>query len=222
MMRLAVLISGRGSNLDAIVQAVRNGKIRASVAGVLSNNPQAAGLDKAARAGLATAVVDHHDFDDRASFDKAIEAQLQRWQADVVVLAGFMRVLGAELTQRYHGRMFNIHPSLLPKYPGLHTHRRALEAGDREHGATVHFVTAELDGGPIVAQSRVPILPGDSELELQQRVQGVEHQLYPQVLSWYADHRLRLTDQGVMLDNNVLPKSGVALDFYAPSPDGRG
>lgn len=194
MLKIAVLISGSGSNLQAIIDAIGRGEIAGRIVGVLSNRADAFGLERAARHGLATAVISHGDYPDRAAFDQALVRQVDGWGADIVVLAGFMRILTPAFVAHYEGRLLNIHPSLLPKYKGLHTHRRALEAGDREHGCSVHFVTAELDGGPVVGQARVPVLPGDDEATLAARVHGAEHRLYPAVLGWLASGDLAWRD----------------------------
>ena len=180
---LVTLISGRGSNMEALLEAglpVRH-------AAVISNEPGAPGLAIAARHGVATAIVEHRKFPDRAAFDAALAAEIDRHQPDLVVLAGFMRILTDGFVARYSGRLVNIHPSLLPAFPGLHTHRRALEAGVRTHGCTVHFVTAAVDGGPIIAQAAVPVLPGDTEERLAARVLAEEHRLYPQAIRWICD-----------------------------------
>lgn len=189
--RVAVLISGRGSNLAALIEAARAKDYPAEIVLVLSNRPQAAGLARAREAGIATAVVDHRPYgEDRARFERALQAQLQTYRIDIVCLAGFMRLLTADFVRRWSGRMLNIHPSLLPQFKGLHTHRRALAAGATEHGATVHFVVPEMDCGPIVAQQAVPVLGGDTEEALAQRVLEVEHRLYPQALRWVAEGRV--------------------------------
>lgn len=190
MIKIAVLISGSGSNLQAIIDAIARGDIDGRIAGVLSNRADAYGLVRATGAGIPTAVITHGDFADREAFDAALMRQVDAWDVDVVVLAGFMRILTAGFVAHYEGRLLNIHPSLLPRYKGLHTHRRALEAGDAEHGCSVHFVTAELDGGPVVAQAAVPVLPGDDEAALAARVHQAEHRLYPQVLAWLASGEL--------------------------------
>lgn len=179
MKRIVILISGRGSNMEAIVEACARDAWPARIVAVLSNRPGAGGLSFAAQRGIAAAVVDHAAFASRVDFDAALATEIDRYEPDLVILAGFMRILGDAFVARYEGRMLNIHPSLLPAFPGLHTHRRALEAGCQEAGATVHFVTAELDHGPIVAQAKVPILPGDDERTLAARVLEVEHRLYP-------------------------------------------
>ena len=181
--RIAVLISGRGSNFIAIDDACRQRRLNARVELVLSNRPDAAGLPVARERGIRTEVVDHREHTTRSSFDAALGRILDTASAEWVVLAGFMRVLGPELVERWAGRMLNIHPSLLPRHPGLDTHARALAAGDTEHGATVHLVTAELDAGPIIAQRRVPVLPGDDAATLGARVLSQEHELYVDALA---------------------------------------
>ena len=193
-LRVAVLISGRGSNMVALIEAAKAADYPAAIVLVLSNNPDAAGLAYAREAGIATAVVDHRPFkDDRAGFERALDAQLQAHRTDFVCLAGFMRLLTPEFVRRWSGRMLNIHPALLPMFKGLHTHRRALDAGVREHGATVHFVVPEMDSGPIVLQGSVPVHDGDTEESLAQRVLGVEHRIYPQALRMVAEGRAKFT-----------------------------
>lgn len=210
--RLAVLISGSGTNLQAIIDAVQSGRLTAEIAVVLSNSATAAGLQRAIRAGIPTLTLDHRNYPDRHSFDQAMIAELDRFRPDSVVLAGFMRILSADFVRHYHGRLINIHPSLLPRHKGLHTHRRALEAGDREHGCTVHFVTEELDGGPAIARARVPVLANDDEVLLSKRVQAREHDLYPRVLDWRASGRLTLGPQGVLLDGKAIASEGLDID----------
>lgn len=190
MLKIAVLISGSGSNLQALIDAISRGDLKAKICGVLSNRADAYGLVRAAEQKIPTASIAHTNFSDRESFDAAMITIIDDWAPDIVVLAGFMRILSSGFVEHYAGRLLNIHPSLLPKYKGLHTHRRALAAGDTEHGCSVHFVTPELDGGPVVAQAIVPVLPGDSEETLTERVHKSEHQLYPQVLVWLADGEL--------------------------------
>ncbi len=187
MKSIVILISGRGSNMEAIVRAAIPAL---RIAAVISNRPDAGGLGFAARHGIDTAVVDHKAFADRASFDAALAETIDRFQPDLVVLAGFMRVLTDGFVRRYDGRLLNIHPSLLPAFPGLHTHRRAIQAGVRLHGATVHFVTPELDCGPIVVQAAVPVRSDDDEASLAARVLAMEHRIYPQALRWFAEGRL--------------------------------
>jgi len=206
--RLVVLISGTGSNLQAMLDAVAAGALPAEVTLVLSNRADAGGLLRAHNAGVPTAVIDHRDYASREAFDAAMAERIDQAGADTVALAGFMRILSAGFVQHYQGRLINIHPSLLPKYPGLHTHARALEAGDTEHGCSLHFVTEELDGGPLIAQARIAVAENDDVDSLSKRVQEQEHELYPQVLRWRAEQRLRLTDQGVQLDGRLLPSEG--------------
>ena len=199
MKSVVILISGRGSNMRSIVEAGLAADIRA----VISNRPDAAGLDYARERGIATAVVDHRNYPDRAHFDRALAAEIDRHAPDLVVLAGFMRILTPEFVDHYSGRMINIHPSLLPAFTGLHTHRRAIEAGCRVAGVTVHFVTGELDGGPIIAQAAVPVLAGDDENTLAARVLKQEHVLYPQVVRWFVDGRLSLRDGRAVLTGDA-------------------
>jgi phosphoribosylglycinamide formyltransferase-1 len=192
MKRIVILISGRGSNMEAIVQRCADERWPAQIAAVVANRPQAAGLAFARERGIATAVVDHHAFASRDAFDAALAETIDAQRPDLVVLAGFMRILGDAFVRRYEGRMLNIHPSLLPAFPGLHTHRRALEAGCKASGATVHFVTPQLDHGPIVMQSVVPVLAGDTETSLAERVLATEHRIYPQAVRWFIDGQLRI------------------------------
>lgn len=193
MRNVVILISGRGSNMEAIVRAAIPG---ARIAAVISNRPEAAGLEFARRHGIATAVVDHKAHPSRDAFDTALAQAIDAFAPDLVVLAGFMRVLGEAFVRRYEGRMLNIHPSLLPAFPGLHTHERALQEGCRVHGATVHFVTPALDHGPIVVQAAVPVLPDDTPETLAARVLVQEHRIYPQAVRWFVEDRLQLTPEG--------------------------
>lgn len=197
MKRIVILVSGRGSNMQAIVERCAADGWAAAVVAVLANRPDAAGLDFARARGIATAVVDHRAYAERAAFDAALGAAIDRFAPDLVVLAGFMRILGPEFVRRYEGRLLNIHPSLLPAFPGLHTHRRALAAGCKLVGATVHFVTPELDHGPIVLQSAVPVLQGDDEEALAARVLATEHVIYPQAVRWFVEDRL-VIDEGLV------------------------
>ena len=194
MKRIVILISDRGSNMQAIVQRCVAEGWPAQVVAVIANRPDAAGLGFAAEQGVATAVVDHRDFATRDGFDAALAREIDSHAPDVVVLAGFMRILGADVVRRYEGRMLNIHPSLLPAFAGLRTHRRAIEAGCKLAGATVHFVTTELDHGPIVAQAVVPVLPGDDEASLAARVLEREHLIYPLAVRWFVEGRLQLAN----------------------------
>ncbi|MVW75296.1 phosphoribosylglycinamide formyltransferase [Pseudomonas xionganensis] len=205
---VVVLISGSGSNLQALIDSITQNGNPARIAAVISNRADAYGLTRAQNAGIATAVLDHKQFDGREAFDSALIEAIDAFDPQLVVLAGFMRILTPGFVNHYSGRLLNIHPSLLPKYKGLHTHQRALESGDSEHGCSVHFVTEELDGGPLVVQAVVPVLADDSAESLAQRVHGQEHLIYPLAVRWFAEGRLRLADQGAMLDNQVLPSSG--------------
>ena len=187
--RIVILISGRGSNMEVLLQA----GLPADIVAVISNNPSAAGLTTAATRGIATAVIDHRQFARREDFDVALLATIDSYRPDLVVLAGFMRVLTEPFVQRWEGRLLNIHPSLLPAFPGLNTHRRAIDAGVKIHGCTVHFVTPQLDHGPIVIQAAVPVMPGDSESALAARVLAQEHRIFPQAVRWFCEDRLILT-----------------------------
>ncbi|MDD5249166.1 MAG: phosphoribosylglycinamide formyltransferase [Rhodocyclaceae bacterium] len=195
MKSYVILISGRGSNMQALIAAQLPGRCAA----VISNRPDAAGLAWAAARGVPTAVVDHKAFASRAAFDAALAAEIERHAPDLVLLAGFMRVLGQDFVKRFDGRMLNIHPSLLPSFPGLHTHAAALAAGVKIHGCTVHFVTPSLDCGPIVVQAAVPVLPGDSEAALAARVLAQEHVVYAQAARWFLEGRIAVIDGHVQL-----------------------
>ena len=201
---VVVLISGNGTNLQAIIDAQQRGELPIEIRAVISNRADAYGLERARRAGITTAVLDHTRFASRAQFDAALQTSIDASGAHLVVLAGFMRILTAEFVQHYSGRLLNIHPSLLPKHRGLHTHEAALAGGDALHGASVHFVTAELDGGPVIAQVRLPVLPHDTEATLAQRVRAQEHMVYPLIIGWYASGRLRLNGGHAVLDGQIL------------------
>ena len=205
---VVVLISGSGSNLQALIDSVARGDNPARIAAVISNRADAYGLQRAKQAGIATELLDHKQFDGREAFDAALIQAIDAHQPDLVVLAGFMRILTPGFVQHYAGRLLNIHPSLLPKYKGLHTHQRALEAGDGEHGCSVHFVTEELDGGPLVVQAVLPVMADDTAESLASRVHQQEHKIYPLAVRWFAEGRLRLGAQGAMLDGEPLPASG--------------
>ena len=207
-MNIVVLISGSGSNLQAIMDACAGGQIAGRVVGVLSNRADAFGLVRAAGAGIATAVIAHRDYENREAFDAAMQQQIDAWQPDVVVLAGFMRILTSGFVRHYEGRLLNIHPSLLPHYKGLHTHRRVLAAGDRLHGCSVHYVNAELDGGPAIVQGVVTVHPRDDEQTLTEKVHKVEHRLYPLVLSWMASGRLVYREGKPVIDGDGAARSG--------------
>ena len=202
-LRLAVLISGRGSNMMAIARHCADGRIAARIARVIADRPDAAGLAGAAQLHLPTAIVPRAAYPDREHFEAALDAQLDNCGAELVVLAGFMRVLSAAFTARYAGRLINIHPSLLPAYRGLHTHRRVLEAGEPHHGASVHFVTTEVDGGPVILQAQLPVLASDTEETLAARVLEREHVIFAQAIGWYADHRLRQQGAFFVLDGQT-------------------
>ena len=194
MKRIVILISGRGSNMQAIVQQCAAQSWPAEVVAVLSNRAEAAGLAWAQDRGIATGVLDHRGFASREAFDDALADQIDSHAADLVVLAGFMRILGDDFVRRYAGRLLNVHPSLLPAFTGLHTHRRALAAGCKLAGATVHLVVPALDSGPIIAQAMVPVRPDDTEQTLQARVLAAEHQLYPLAVRWLVNDELRVGD----------------------------
>jgi phosphoribosylglycinamide formyltransferase-1 len=207
--RLAILISGQGSNMLAIAAACRAGQIPANVTIVIADTPEAGGIERARTLGLATRIVDRRQFTrsgkaDRAAFEAALARAIDENRADFILLAGFMRILSAQFVAPLQGRILNIHPSLLPRHKGLDTHARALAAGDAEHGATVHFVTAELDGGPLVAQGVVPVLPADDVAALSARVHAVEHKLYPMVTQWLTSGRLRWNGGNPTLDGAPL------------------
>lgn len=204
MKRLVVLISGGGSNLQAILNGCSDGTLAASVVAVISNRPQVMGLQRAAKAGSLAITLDHTDFQQRADFERQLAQHIDRQEPDLVVLAGFMRIFSPAFVSRYLGTMINIHPSLLPKYPGLNTHERALAAGDTRAGASVHFVTAELDGGPLIAQTEVDILPTDQPADLNRRVLMAEHRLYPAVIAWFCEGRLSWHDNHAWLDGKKL------------------
>lgn len=207
---VVVLISGSGSNLQALIDSLgEDNPVRISA--VVSNRAEAFGLQRAQAAGIATHVVVHKDFADREAFDAALMSIIDTYQPQLVVLAGFMRILTPAFVRHYQGRLLNIHPSLLPKHKGLDTHRRALEAGDREHGCSVHFVTEELDGGPVAVQAIFTIEAGDRIDTLTERVHAAEHMIYPLAVRWFAEGRLHLGEQGAMLDDKPLPATGHLL-----------
>ena len=202
--RTVVLVSGSGSNLQAILDQVATGGIGTQIAAVISDRPGILALERARRAGVQPITVDYSQFPDRATFDAALAAELGALQPQLVVLAGFMRVLTPGLVNQYRGRMLNVHPSLLPSYPGLHTYRRVLKAGDAWHGSTVHFVIPELDAGPGIIQYRIPIRPGDTEESLRQRVLRGEHLIYPRAIGWVVSGRAELHEDGVWLEGRLI------------------
>jgi phosphoribosylglycinamide formyltransferase-1 len=209
--RILVLISGSGSNMQAIAEACAKKEIDADIVGVISNRPAVMGLDRAAQFQIPSKVVDHTEFSTREEFDANLIRAIDEFEPDLVVLAGFMRILTPDFVRRYKGRLLNIHPSLLPKYKGLHTHQRALEAGDKEHGVTVHFVSEDLDGGPNVIQAVVPVLEGDDEGQLKTRVQQQEHVIYPIAVKWFVEGRISMIKGDAYFDNNALPETGLQL-----------
>lgn len=211
-MKLVVLISGNGSNLKALIEAQQVGRLHGEIVGVISNRADAYGLQRASEAGIATLVISGKDYADRAAYDTALGDAIAALGAELIVMAGFMRILTPTFVQRFAGRMLNIHPSLLPKYQGMHTHQRVLDAGESEHGASVHFVTEELDGGPVILQAKVPVFEGDDADGLALRVQAQEHCIYPLVVSWFCRGRLRLQDGSAWLDDQPLPAAGYASD----------
>jgi phosphoribosylglycinamide formyltransferase-1 len=199
MKNIVILISGRGSNMEALIAARDAGNLPVNIAAVISNRPDAAGLATAARAGIATRHLDHKAFAGREAFDAALAECIDGYAPDLVVLAGFMRILTEGFVRHYEGRLMNIHPSLLPSFPGLHTHQRALEEGVRIHGCTVHFVTPTLDHGPVIIQAAVPVLDGDTEASLAARILVQEHKIYPQAVRWFAEDKLTLDNGRVRL-----------------------
>lgn len=206
---VVVLISGNGSNLQAIMDASADSAYQ--VVGVVSNRPDAYGLQRAASAGVPAAVVNHRDHPDRESFERALIEAIDAWQPRLLVLAGFMRILTAGFVAHYHGRILNIHPSLLPAYRGTDTHQRVLEAEETEHGVSVHFVTEELDGGPVICQAAVPVEAKDDKDSLARKVAAREHTIYPEAVDWFARGRLVMRDNAAFLDGERLPASGVRL-----------
>jgi phosphoribosylglycinamide formyltransferase 1 len=198
--KTAILISGSGTNLQAFIDAVDQGELALDLCVVFSNNPNAFGLERAEKAGIPTACIQHSDFPDRESFDEAVIAELDRFNPDLLVLAGFMRILSTRFVTHYSGRILNIHPALLPLYPGLNTHQRVLDAGDEWHGSTVHFVTEKLDAGPRILQGRLAVNPGESADELASRVQAVEHRIYPQAAEWVGSGKVVFRDGNCWVD----------------------
>lgn len=214
--KVVVLISGSGSNLQALIDGVATGDLPIEIAAVISNRPDVFGLTRATNAGIPTAVLDHKGFASREAFDQELMCTIDVYNPGLVVLAGFMRILTAEFTQHYLGRMLNIHPSLLPKFQGLHTHQRALDAGESHHGVTVHFVTAELDGGPAIVQAVVPVLEGDDAIQLAKRVQRQEHVIYPLAVKWFAQGDLKMQDGKAELKGELLPACGYQIEANEP------
>jgi phosphoribosylglycinamide formyltransferase-1 len=209
--RIAVLISGSGSNLQAIIDACKSQQINGEIVAVISNRPGVYGLERAEKASIETVVLDHKQFESRDAYDSALMQEIENFTPDLVVLAGFMRILTPSLVQKFKGKMLNIHPSLLPKYQGLNTHQRAIDANDKEHGVSVHFVTEELDGGPVVLQARIDILPDDTADSLAQRIHQQEHIIYPLVVQWFSEQRLKMEEQYAVFDNKKLPAHGANI-----------
>lgn len=212
MKRIVVLISGNGSNLQSIIDACARGALAGEVCAVFANRATAYGLERARLAGIPATVLPPQDYADREQYDQALMAAIDGYRPDAVVLAGYMRILTADFVRHYSGKMLNIHPSLLPKYPGLHTHQQALANGDSEHGTSVHFVTEELDGGPVILQARVPVFANDDEAEVIARVQHQEHAIYPLVIGWLLSGRLVMHAGQAWLDGQPLPPHGYASD----------
>ncbi len=218
LLSIVVLISGRGSNLQSIIDAVATGELPVEIRAVISNKPDALGLQHAVQAGIATQVVDHRQYPERAAFDAALQSAIDEYRPQLVVLAGFMRILTPAFVHHYRGRMINIHPSLLPEFPGLNTHQRVLDAGRQETGATIHFVTEETDGGPAILQAGVAVLPGDDADSLAARVLEQEHRMYPVVIRWYAEGRVRLDPDGRVRFDGAPLKRPRQLDSEAGAP----
>jgi len=213
MKNIVVLISGSGSNLQAIIDACQANTIKnANVVAVLSNKADAYGLERAKNAGVQAINLMVADYENRDAYDKAMIEQIDLFKPDLVILAGYMRILSDEFVRHFQGKLINIHPSLLPKYQGLHTHQRALDAGDEEHGTSVHFVTEELDGGPVILQAKVPIFAEDTIEDITARVQLQEHRIYPLVTNWFLQQRLSMENDKAVLDGHVLPSHGYAAD----------
>lgn len=204
--KIVVLISGSGSNLQALIDGIDLGAINGQIVAVISNKPEVYGLTRAKHANIPAIVVDHRRFDGRQAFEQELSQTINQYSPDLIVLAGFMRILNSDFVQPYEGIMLNIHPSLLPKYKGLQTHRRALENGDSEHGVSVHFVTAELDGGPVIAQRTVKVETSDTEQSLRAKVQQQEHQIYPEVVAQFCNDRIQYQDGNALLDGNLVAK----------------
>ena len=209
---IVVLISGNGSNLQALIH--RQSMLGFNVAGVISNCPDAYGLTRAEQAGIPALSLDHHLYTSREAFDTALAGAIDRFNPGLIVLSGFMRILTPQFTQRYYGKLINIHPSLLPKYKGLHTHRRVLEEHDKIHGTTVHFVNENLDDGAAIIQGKTEVLSTDTEVSLQKRIQTIEHEIYPLAVSWFISGRLKYRDKKTWLDNKSLPETGYDYAEY--------
>jgi len=210
--KAAILVSGSGTNLQSFIDQVADKRLDLDIAIVFSNRSDAYGLTRAKNAGLRTVCIEHGDFEDRETFDRAVAAALDTFEAELIILAGFMRILSPWFVQHFKGRILNVHPALLPRFPGLHTHARVLQAGDTHHGSTIHFVTEELDGGPGILAGRIAITPGETANELQARVQAVEHQIYPQAAQLFATGRITYKDGDAWMDGQILD-SPVIVEF---------
>lgn len=210
-MKIVVLISGNGSNLQSIIDAIAERDLNVELCAVISNKQDAYGLQRAKDNGIPVHWIDHKKYSSREQFDQALIKIIDPYKPDLIVMAGFMRILTDTFVDHYRGKMINIHPSLLPKFRGLNTHQRVLEEGDAEHGATIHFVTQDLDGGPVIIQARVPVAANDTAEKLAQKVQRLEHKIYPLVVGWFSENRIALRENRVYLDGIALPASG--FDF---------
>lgn len=210
--RIVVLISGGGTNLQAIIDASKHDNYSGDIVAVVSNKADVYGLTRAQDADIPTSVLSHKDFDSREDYDSALITEINHYQPDLIVLAGFMRILTPKFVQKFQGSLINIHPSLLPKYQGLHTHQRAIDAGDKEHGVSVHYVTEELDGGPVILQAKVPVFPEDTADDLAQRVHQQEHRIYPMVVNWCCTKRVTMVEEQALFDGVILPVSGYASE----------
>jgi phosphoribosylglycinamide formyltransferase-1 len=210
--KIVVLISGSGSNLQAIIDACSTTDYPAQIVSVISNKADAYGLVRAQNADIPSHILSHCDFSDRQQYDQALISKIDLYDADLIVLAGFMRILTPSFVQHYRGKLLNIHPSLLPKYQGLNTHQRAIDAGDKVHGVSVHFVTEELDGGPVILQAKVPVFEGDTVAHLAARIHQQEHRIYPLVIKWFCSQRVVMQDEKAIMDGQYLPVSGYASD----------
>lgn len=206
---MVILVSGRGSNLQALINAVRDESLPAKILAVISNEPGAPAVARARTARIPVHVIDHRQFPSREEFDRALMQQIDAYQPRLVALAGFLRILSEAFINHFHGRLINIHPSQLPAYPGLHTHARALADGAKSHGASVHFVTHEVDGGPVIIQASVPVLPDDTSDILAERVLAEEHRIYPQAIRWFLADRLSVAQGRVLLDGEQRPEQGL-------------
>lgn len=204
--RIVILLSGSGSNLQAFIDYQRQGLLGGQIVAVISNKADAFGLTRAQNASIETQVIEHINYDSRGAFDRAMASQINQYQPDLIILAGFMRILTPEFVNTFSGKLLNIHPSLLPKYPGLHTHKRALENKDSYHGSSVHFVTEELDGGPVITQARMPLDHTADEATVMQQVQKMEHQLYPQTAAWFLSGKFEIKMDGIYFEQKKLEK----------------